>query len=214
MKKIIILITLVFLFVSCSNNITSKENKKNYVNSKEKIDKVFGWELEKVEKEENKIIYEEIGKNYLLSINNEKDLNLISDLFSKKDLKKYEIWFNVPYKEEYIKYFSKLSSFEKLSLDIYKNGSDYSIEKLLKLIAEKSKLNKDKSVLVLAFMNKKYFSEKEYKILENIKISVLEIQWFNIKAEDKNLDFKINKLLKNSKFLKKIIIQDYKKFDK
>jgi len=214
MKKIIILITLVFLFVSCSNNITSKENKKNYVNSKEKIDKVFGWELEKVEKEENKIIYEEIGKNYLLSINNEKDLNLISDLFSKKDLKKYEIWFNVPYKEEYIKYFSKLSSFEKLSLDIYKDGSDYNIEKLLKLIAEKSKLNKDKSVLVLAFMNKKYFSEKEYKILENIKISVLEIQWFNIKAEDKNLDFKINKLLKNSKFLKKIIIQDYKKFDK
>jgi len=192
MKKIIILILVSFLLFSCWN----KEN------------------INKIIKEENKIIYEKIGKNYLLSINNEKDLNLISDLFSKKDLKKYEIWFNVPYKEEYIKYFEKLSSFEKLSLDIYKDGSDYSIEKLLKLIAEKSKLNKDKSVLVLAFMNKKYFSEKEYKILENIKISVLEIRWFNIKAEDKNLDFKINKLLKNSKFLKKIIIQDYKKFDK
>jgi hypothetical protein len=198
MKKIIILsiafLMLIFWLFSCWNDYSIKKEKK-FVEDK------------------NIIKYDNIWKLYSLVINNKNNLSNLDNLFLEKKVKRYEIWFNIPFKKEYVKYFEKLEDFDKLSLDIIFDKWNNNIEKLLNIISEKSKLNNNSS-LVLAFVNKNHFSEKEYEILKKIKISKLEIQWFNIKWKNKILNNKINELLKKSKTLKIIVIQDYKIFKK
>lgn len=193
MKKIILLIIAIFWLLSCWNeNIIKKE----------------------IVKDKNPIKYNNIWKKYYLSINNKKDLIKLNDLFLKKRPNRYEIWFNIPFNDSFSDYFKKLKGFDYLYLDIILDKWNDNIEKTLKIISEKSKSNKDNSNLAFSFIGKNYFTENEYKILEKMKISVLEIQWFDIKWKNIILDNKINWLLEKSKTLNKIIIQDYKIFKK
>jgi len=198
MKKITSLFLLIFLLFSCNikenNNFNKKELEIKNINNEIEL-KVF-----------NKNDLEDL-KNFFIENKKVDSLYILLDY----------------YDDNYYEVFKNLPSFEKLQIDFW-NGVK-NIEKTLNVL--KNNLNYN-NWLTLDFLDKRNFSNRELEILSEFNLKILEIHWVYPRKKYKNnkelsekylhdikdYDNKIINLLSKSAKFKKIIILDYKIFEK
>ena len=233
MKKIIILIILIFLLISC-NNINENKESINYIEENNNlymdIEEEIALLLYNDDKNEKDfwIIKNNDLENLDIYIDSFKDLVELNKFFIENDIKRLHIWFE-NYSDDDYEVFSNLKDFDSLGLDFWPLILG-NIEKTLKIISDNIKNKWEDISLTLEFLfDKRNFTKLEINILKDMNITVLEIHWWYLdisfpnpsnesikkyRKEKTEFDENINYILNNSKTLNKIIVLDYKIFTK
>ena len=232
MKKITIIISLIFLLISC-NNINKDKNlsleKKLDIEIEEEIKLLFGNEsLSKKENLNSPYIIKKIQTySWEIEIIEEKKEFLIY-ILEEESWEEHKYLEVHNFSDEKYKEFEKYKNVESFRLSIYSSNWKKWIEKTFNYI----KNNFFKWVWEYMFTLEDYkfnFTDKEIEILSQINISYLELMWVyphisfpnpsdelikKYKKEKTEFDNNIKYILNNSKTLNRIIVVDYKMFTK
>ena len=167
MKKIIILISTLFLLFSCvENNKIEKNNNKKTVEENsynlDNEDKVFGWKFEKVEKEDLNTI-----KNDELNLKNIKE----EPELEYKEIKDYNKINIFKINEKFI---LENSLYEKeIFIDLGFSNDRKKMNKIINLVKDISEKNEIKSFIL--HCNDLNFNNQEIKTLKKLNVNLLSL---------------------------------------